>query len=47
VHCDDRGDHLEISVEPENREDVALELYSASSRKDLLESVLGVPVELA
>jgi exopolyphosphatase/guanosine-5'-triphosphate,3'-diphosphate pyrophosphatase len=47
LRCQDLGDHLEIAVAPEPGEDITLELYSASTRRDLLESMLGIPVEVA
>jgi exopolyphosphatase / guanosine-5'-triphosphate,3'-diphosphate pyrophosphatase len=42
----DGEEALVIEVQPRGDADVALELYSASQRKDLLESVLGRPIEI-
>ncbi|MDP1818519.1 MAG: Ppx/GppA phosphatase family protein [Acidimicrobiales bacterium] len=46
VAIDDRGDRLVLSVAPSGPADISLELYEAGARKDLLESVLGAPLEV-
>ncbi|HVW33305.1 MAG TPA: hypothetical protein VHL53_12255, partial [Acidimicrobiia bacterium] len=46
VEGGDRGRPLRILVETAPGADAELELYSARNRKDLLESALGVPVEI-
>jgi exopolyphosphatase/guanosine-5'-triphosphate,3'-diphosphate pyrophosphatase len=40
------GDGLRIRVTERPGEDVSLELYAASTRKELLEAALGAPIEL-
>ena len=46
VVVQDDGERLVLIVEPVAGEDIGLELYAAGSRKDLLEAVLDVPVEV-
>jgi exopolyphosphatase/guanosine-5'-triphosphate,3'-diphosphate pyrophosphatase len=46
VECTDAGESLRFAVEAVPGEDISLELYAASTRKDLLESILDRPVEL-
>jgi exopolyphosphatase/guanosine-5'-triphosphate,3'-diphosphate pyrophosphatase len=46
VAVKDKGDRLVVRATPVPDEDISLELYAAASRKDLLESVLDVTVEL-
>ena len=46
VVVDDDGDRLVVTVSPVAGEDIGLELYAAGSRKDLLEAVLGVPIDV-
>jgi exopolyphosphatase / guanosine-5'-triphosphate,3'-diphosphate pyrophosphatase len=46
VWVDDDGDRLVVSAAPAPGEDISLELYAAGSRKDLLEAVLDVPVDV-
>jgi exopolyphosphatase/guanosine-5'-triphosphate,3'-diphosphate pyrophosphatase len=47
VGVDDGRDGLVVRVRPADGADVALELYSATARKDLLESALGIGITLA
>lgn len=47
VAVDDRGKRLVITATPVDGEDIGLERYAASIRKDLLESSLGVRIEVA
>jgi exopolyphosphatase/guanosine-5'-triphosphate,3'-diphosphate pyrophosphatase len=46
VAVEDTGDKLTIIATPAGPEDIGLELYAAGSRKDLLEAVLDVPIEV-
>jgi exopolyphosphatase/guanosine-5'-triphosphate,3'-diphosphate pyrophosphatase len=46
VEVHDDADALEIQVTPADGADISLELYAATQRKDLLESVLGVSVAI-
>jgi exopolyphosphatase/guanosine-5'-triphosphate,3'-diphosphate pyrophosphatase len=46
VAVEDRGDRLTLVVEAVPGADIGLELYEAGARKDLLESVLDVPLEV-
>lgn len=46
IVVDDRKKRVTLTVVAEPGEDIGLELYEAEARKDLLESVLGVPIEV-
>jgi exopolyphosphatase/guanosine-5'-triphosphate,3'-diphosphate pyrophosphatase len=46
ISVEDRKKRLTITVEAVPGEDIGLELYEAEARKDLLESVLDVPIEV-
>jgi exopolyphosphatase/guanosine-5'-triphosphate,3'-diphosphate pyrophosphatase len=46
VTADDDGKRLTVTAVPAPGEDIGLELYAAASRKDLLEAVLDVPIEV-
>ena len=46
VSVADEGERLVLTVTAVPGEDIGLELYAAGSRKDLLEGVLGVPIEI-
>lgn len=46
VDVDAAGKRVAVRATPADGADVALELYAANARKDLLEGVLGVPVEI-
>jgi exopolyphosphatase/guanosine-5'-triphosphate,3'-diphosphate pyrophosphatase len=46
VWVDDEDDRLVVTAAAGAGEDIGLELYAAGSRKDLLESVLGVPIDI-
>ena len=46
VAVKDKGDRVVIRATPVEGEDITLELYAAASRRDLLESVLEVTIEV-
>jgi len=46
VTVKDKGDRLVLRAVPVDGEDISLELYAATSRRDLLESVLDVVIEV-
>jgi exopolyphosphatase/guanosine-5'-triphosphate,3'-diphosphate pyrophosphatase len=46
VRCEDRGDRLVIEVLPRSTEDISLEIYAASQRKELLEEAVGRRVDV-
>ncbi|MGK2950045.1 MAG: Ppx/GppA phosphatase family protein [Acidimicrobiales bacterium] len=46
LSVNDKGSRLVVRVEAVPGEDISLELYAASTRKDLLESALDVPVDV-
>ena len=46
VSVKDKGDRLIVKVTPEPGEDIALELYAAAARTNLLDDVLDVKTEL-